>query len=384
MADLPRAASVVIVGAGVIGASIAYHLTRRGVRDVLVLERAAPGSGSTGKNAGGIRQQFSTEINVRLSQISVPDLERFADEMGIDPQFRQVGYLFLITEERDVAPFEGSLALWERMGVPARRLTAAEARELLPQLNVEDVRFATYCPKDGYADPSSILQGYLQRAREAGARLCENAPVSGIDVEGGKVRAVRVDGARVSCDTVVNAAGAWAGAVGQLVGTDLPIAPVRRMIFVTEKFDGLPVEFPMVIDFATTLYMHRESGGVLLGMGDPKDPPGFRVDVNWEFLPTIVERALYRVPALAGTAIKTGWAGLYENTPDAHPILGTVPEVAGFLCACGFSGHGVMHAPATGRLIAELVVDGRTSLDISPLALERFRSGRLLREHHVI
>lgn len=384
MADLPRTASVVIVGAGVIGASIAYHLTRRGVRDVLILDRNAPGSGSTGKNAGGIRQQFSTEINVRLSQISVPDLERFADEMGIDPQFKQVGYLFLITEERDVEPFERSLALWARLGVPARRLTAREARELLPQLKVEDVRFATFCPKDGYSDPSSILQGYLQRARGGGARLCENASVTGIDVEGGRVRGVRVDGARVACATVVNTAGAWAAAVAKLAGVDLPITPVRRMIFVTEKFDGLPAEFPMVIDFATSLYLHRESGGVLLGMGDPNDPPGFRVDVNWEFLPTIVERALYRVPALAGTAIKTGWAGLYENTPDAHPILGTVPEVAGFLCACGFSGHGVMHAPATGRLIAELVVDGRTSLDISPLALERFRSGRLLREHHVI
>ncbi len=384
VADLPRTASVVIVGAGVIGASIAYHLTRKGVRDVVLLERAAPGAGSTGKNAGGIRQQFSTEINVRLSQLSVPDIERFGAEMGVDPQFKQVGYLFLITEERDVAPFERSLELWRRMNVPARRLTPAEAKDFLPQLNVDDVLFATYCPEDGYADPSSLLQGYLQRGREAGARLFEDTPVTAIDVADGKVREVRCGGARLSCETVIDAAGAWAAEVGALAGVRLPITPVRRMIFVTERFDELPREFPMTIEFATGLYLHRESGGVLLGMADPNEAPGFRDGVNWEFLPTVVERALERVPALARTSIKTGWAGLYENTPDAHPILGRVPEVAGFICACGFSGHGVMHAPATGRLIAELVVDGRTSVDISPLAVERFRTGKLLPEHHVI
>lgn len=383
MADLPRSASVVVVGAGVIGAAVAYHLTKRGVRDVLILERDVAGSGSTGKNAGGIRLQFSTEINVRLSQLSVAEIERFEAETGVDALFHQVGYLFLITQERDVEAFERSLALWERLGVPARRLTAAEAQGLVPQLNVSDVRFATFCGKDGYADPSSMLRGYLQGARAAGARLVEGARLTSIEVARGRVRAAGVDGARVACETVVNATGAWAREVGALAGLELPIAPVRRMVFVTERFDELPAQFPMVIDFACGFYFHRESGGVLLGMADPTDAPGFREDVNWDFLPTVVERALYRVPVLERASIKRGWAGLYENTPDAHPILGRT-DVEGFVCAAGFSGHGVMHAPATGRLLAELIVDGRTSLDLAPVALERFRTGTLLREHNVI
>ncbi len=384
MADLPRSASVIVIGAGVIGTSIAFHLTRRGVRDVVVLERETAGSGSTGKNAGGIRQQFSTEINVRLSQRSLPEIERFAELTGIDPSFHQVGYLFLITEDRDVEAFERSLALWRRVDVPARKLSAEEARELVPGLNVSDVRFATYCPKDGYADPSSMVQGYVRCARAAGARVVERVRVSGIEVERGRVRAVRVGAERIACERVIDAAGPWAGEVGSMAGVDIPVEPYRRMIFVTESFDELPERFPMVIDFATGFYFHRESGGILLGMADPNEPPGFRESVNWEFLPSVVERALYRAPVLAKATIKTGWAGLYENTPDAHPILGAAGEPEGFLCACGFSGHGVMHAPATGQLIAELVTDGKTSLDISSLGLDRFRAGRAIREHNVI
>ncbi len=384
MSELARSASVVIVGAGVIGTSIAFHLTRRGVRDVVVVERERAGSGSTGKNAGGIRQQFSTEINVRLSQRSLPEIERFAELTGVDAAFQQVGYLFLVTEDRDADAFERSLALWRRLEVPARKLSADEARELVPQLNVSDVRFATFCPKDGYADPSSMVLGYARCAKEAGARIVEGARVTAIDVAAGRVRAVRVNGERIACEIVVNAAGAWAGEVGRLAGIDVPIEPLRRMIFVTEAFDGLPRSFPMVIDFATGFYFHRESGGVLLGMADRAEAAGFREDVNWDFLPTVVERALYRVPVLQRATIKTGWAGLYENTPDAHPVLGAVTALDGFLCACGFSGHGVMHAPAAGQLIAELVVSGRTSLDISSLALERFRAGRRIREHNVI
>lgn len=381
--DLPRSAAVVIVGAGVIGSAIAYHLTMKGVRDVVVLDRETAGSGSSGKNAGGVRQQFSTEVNIRLSQISVRELEHFQEETGVDPLFHQVGYLFLITDERDVEPFERSLRLWERLGVPARRLGAGEAKELLPELNVEDVRFATFGEKDGYADPSSIVLGYLQRARAAGAHVVENARVSAIEVERGRISGVNADGQRIACATLVNAAGAWAREIGAMAGVELPIEPLRRMIFITERFDELPRAFPMVIEFATGLYLHRESGGVLLGMGDPNERPGFREDVNWEFLPTVVERALHRIPVLERATIKRGWAGLYENTPDAHPILGRT-GVEGFLCAAGFSGHGVMHAPATGQLIAELIVDGKTRLDISQLALERFRSGALVREHNVI
>lgn len=375
---------VVIVGGGVVGASIAYHLVQRGVRNVLVLERDTFGAGSTGRNAGGIRLQFSTEMNVRLSQRSVPRLERFSDEFGIDIQFQQVGYLFLITEDRDVAAFERSLALWERLGVPARRVERDGIAAIFPELVVDDVRFATFCPKDGHADPISILNGFVSRARAGGATFREHAAVTGVEAEHGRVKAVRLDGERIPCGTVVNAAGAWAGELGRMVGLDVPIRPLRRQIFVTAPLSDLTHPIPLTVEFATSLYMHRESGGILLGMADPNDGPGYVDSVNWEFMPTVVERGLARFPLLEKTSIRAAWAGLYEDTPDKHPILGPVEGVDGFLMAAGFSGHGVMHSPATGELIAELITDGKTSLDIAPLRLSRFAKGELLPEHNVI
>lgn len=377
-------ADAVIVGGGVIGASVAYHLAKRGLRNVVVFERDRLGSGSTGKNAGGIRLQFSTEINVRLSQRSLPRLEAFAEEMGSDIAFRQVGYLFLITHEKDVAPFERSLALWQRLGVPARRLERADVTAIFPELCVDDVRFATFCAKDGYADPNSILQGYVARARSLGVRFVEDAPVTGIDRTGGAVSSVTTPGERVATTLVVDAAGAWAAEVGRLAGVELPITPLRRQIFVTERVPGLEHDIPLTVEFATGLYMHRESGGVLLGMADPKDGPGYDDSVNWDFLPDIVERAMARLPLLERAAIRTAWGGLYENTPDKHPIVGRIEGVEGFVSAAGFSGHGVMHAPAIGELVAELIVDGRTSLDLTPLRASRFADGGLVAEHNVI
>ena len=354
------------------------------MRDVIVLERDQLGSGSTTRNAGGVRLQFSTEINALLSLRSLPRIERFAEEMGVDPHLRQVGYLFLITEERDVGPFSESLAMWKRLGIPAQRLDAEGVRGVFPELHVDDIRFATFCQRDGYCDPSSLLNGYVARAREKGATFRENEPITGITREGDRVTAVRTAKAEIACPTVVNAAGAWAAEIGRLAGVDLPIRPLRRQIFVTDPVPGLDRDFPLTVEFASTMYFHRESGGVLMGMADPTDGPGFDSSVNWDFLPTLVERALYRLPILERANVKTGWAGFYEDTPDKHPIIGAVPGVEGFLCAAGFSGHGIMHAPAAGEAIAELIVDGRTSLDITPLAYDRFRRGELIREHNVI
>ncbi|HEY8825802.1 MAG TPA: FAD-binding oxidoreductase, partial [Candidatus Limnocylindria bacterium] len=330
-----RTADVVIVGGGIIGASIAHHLTKKGVRDILVLERDRLGSGSTGKNAGGIRLQFSSEINVKLSQRSLPHIERFKDEIGTDPHFHQVGYLFLITEDRDVAAFERSLAMWSRLGVPAHRVTAAEAKALFKHARTDDVRFGTFCAKDGYADPSSMLNGYVARAREAGVTFAENAAVTAISSSRGRVSGVRTKTEEIDARTVVNAAGPWAGQVAKLAGIDLPIEPLRRHIFVTEAVPGLDEDFPLTIEFASGLYAHRESGGVLLGMADQKEKPGFDDTVNQDFMPAVVERALARFPILERTSIKTGWAGLYEDTPDKHPILGKVDGAEGFINAAG-------------------------------------------------
>jgi sarcosine oxidase subunit beta len=377
-------AEVVIVGGGVLGASIAYHLATKGVRDVVVLERDRLGAGSTTRNAGGVRLQFSTEINVRLSQRSIPHFERFAEEMGVDPDFHQVGYLFLITSDRDVSAFERSLALWSRLGVPARRIDRDGVRDLFPELRADDVRFATFCEKDGYLDPTSVLNGYVARAREKGVRFDEARPATSITHKGGAVSAVGTPSGPIETETVVNAAGPWAGQVGKLAGIDLPITPLRRQIFVTDPVRGLDREFPLTVEMATSFYFHRESGGVLMGMADPADRPGFDDSINWDFLPAIVERALDRVPALETANVKTGWAGFYEDTPDKHPILGRIASVRGFVNAAGFSGHGLMHAPAAGELIAELIVNGKTTLDIGALSFERFAEGELIREHNVI
>ncbi|HEY6959554.1 MAG TPA: FAD-dependent oxidoreductase [Candidatus Limnocylindria bacterium] len=377
-------AEVVIVGGGILGASIAYHLASKGIHDVIVVERDRLGSGSTSKNAGGVRLQFSSEINVRLSQRSIPHFERFADEMGVDPEFHQTGYLFLITTDRDVDAFDRSLALWSRLGVPARRVDAAGAHEIFPQIRTDDVRFATFCPKDGYLDPTSLLHGYVARAREKGVRFREEERVTSIERDAGHLSAVRTTKGTISCGMLVNAAGPWAGQVGKLLGMDIPITPLRRQIFVTDPVPEIEHDFPLTVEMATTFYFHRESGGVLMGMADPADGPGFDDSVNWDFLPTIVERALDRMPVLERASVKTGWAGFYEDTPDKHPILGRVAAVPGLVVAAGFSGHGLMHAPAAGEAVAELIVDGRTTLDISRLAYERFESGDLIREHNVI
>src|SRR5437879_5452378 len=379
-----RNADVVSVGGGSIGASIAYHLAKKGGRDILVLERDRLGSGSTGKNAGGIRLQFSSEINVKLSQRSLPHIERFADEIGTDPHFHQVGYLFLITEDRDVDSFERSLAMWSRLGIPARKVSAAEAKGLFKHARTDDVRFGTFCAKDGYADPSSMLNGYVARAREAGVTFMEEAPVVAISCTNSRVSSVRTKDAEIGARTVVNAGGPWAAEVAKLASVDLPIQPLRRHIFVTEAVPGLDEDFPLTIEFATGLYAHRESGGLLLGMSDPNEKPAFDESVNWDFMPTVVERALARFPILERASIKTGWAGLYEDTPDKHPVLGKVDGIEGFVAAAGFSGHGIMHAPATGELIAELIVDGRTSFDIAAFRASRFGSGDLIREYNVI
>lgn len=377
-------AEVVIVGGGILGASIAYHLASKGIRDVIVVERDHLGSGSTSKNAGGVRLQFSSEINVRLSQRSIPAFERFTEEMGIDPEFHQAGYLFLITTDRDVEAFERSLALWQRLGVPAQRVDARGAREIFPQIRTDDLRFATFCPLDGYLDPTSLLHGYVARAREKGVRFHEEEPVTSIERDAGRVTAVRTTKGTISCRTIVNAAGPWAGQVGKLVGIDIPITPLRRQIFVTDPVPEIEHDFPLTVEMATSFYFHRESGGVLMGMADPSDGPGFDDSVNWDFLPTMVERALDRMPILERANVKTGWAGFYEDTPDKHPVIGHVASVPGLVVAAGFSGHGLMHAPAAGEAVAELIADGKTTLDISRLAYDRFLSGDLIREHNVI
>ena len=386
MSNYPSSAQIVVIGGGVMGASTAYHLALRGVRDVVLLE-SQPffGQGATGKCAGGIRYQFSTAVNVRLSLLSLPMLSRFEEETGQPIDLRYPGYMLLATTEDNVAEFQRNVALQHSLGVPTEWMTGDEVRRRVPQLAADDVLAATYNPGDGLADPNGVVAGYISAGRRLGVQAFNDAPVTGIEVENGRVVAVTTPLGRITCETVVNAAGPWAALIGDMAGVPLPIKPVRRQMLTTGPLPKLPPDFPFVIDFARSLYFHREGEGLLTGMSNPSQAPGFdeSVDDDWEL--THLEAAVERLPLLADARLQAHWAGLYEVTPDAHPIIGSVPGRENFVVVAGFSGHGFMHGPIAGQLVSEIILDGRAhTLDIAELGYERFADGRLIREYNVI
>jgi len=386
MTELPRTADVVIIGGGVMGTSTAYHLALKGCRNVLLLERESFfGIQATGRCAGGIRYQFGTEINVRLSLLSLPMLDRFEEELGQPIDLRYCGYLFLLTNPADVAAFRQNVEMQHRLGVMTRWLEPEEIARMVPLINLEGVLAGTFHERDGLADPNSVVQGYVSGARRLGARLLNDVEVTGIEVAGGRVRGVVTNRGRVAAPVVVNAAGPWAGEVGRMAGVEVPIVPIRRQIVVTGPIPEVPPDFPFVIDFAQSLYFHREGPGILTGMSNPNEPPGFdqSVDEEWELVH--LEAAMKRMLILEKATLASHWAGLYEVTPDAHPILGRVPELEGFYIIGGFSGHGFMHGPICGLLLAEEILDGRAhTLDISSLSITRFREGKSIREYNVV
>jgi sarcosine oxidase, subunit beta len=385
---MKRSAEVVIIGGGIVGLSIACHLTKRGLKDVLVLEKESMlGTGSTGRCAGGFRHQFSTEINIRLSLLSVRQLERFAEEMDQVIDFHQDGYLFLLKDPADVAIFLRNAELQRQLGIPVEILKPEEVSRVLPdtEIRLDDIIAATYCAKDGVSDPAGVTEGYRRNALRLGVDICTDSAVLGIQVKDGQVSGVRTADAEVSTRTVVNAAGPFARDIGKLAGIDVPVVPLRRFIWTTKPFDKAPSRWTLVVDFSTGFYFHRESGGVLFGMGNREEGPTFDVSVDWNFFDKVMETAVDRFPPIAETAIKSAWAGSYEMSPDAHPILGRVPWVEGLILANGFSGHGFQHAPATGLLIAEEILDGKAhTIDISGLSIARFARGASEVEQNVI
>jgi sarcosine oxidase subunit beta len=377
-------ADVVIAGGGIAGCALAYQLAKRKV-DVVLLELETLGSQSTGKCAGGVRQQFSTEANVRVQRMSVKMLESFEQDTGHPADFRQIGYLFLFTQPQQVEDFRHNMEMWHRVGLTeARWVDPAEAAKMVPVLNVDDVLGCTLCPTDGIASPADVTSGYASAARRLGARLKEGVEVTGIDVASGRVQGVRTSAGDIATRMVINCAGAWASSFGRLAGLEIPVLPYRRHIAVTGTFPALPRTTPMTVDFRTSLYFHPEGDGVLIGMSDRSEPPGFVTDVNWEFLEKMFEQAARRAPALASAGVKTAWAGLYESTPDHQAILGPIGELEGFWCAAGFSGHGFMQAPAAALLVTQLLLDHQSEIDISPFAFERFARGALVTERNVI
>lgn len=381
---MTESADAAIVGGGVVGCALAYQLARRGV-GVVLFEREELGSQSTGRCAGGVRQQFSGEVNVRLQQVAVRLLKNFHEETGGHADFRQIGYLFLLTRPEQIADWRAMLGMWHRLGLEeARWVSAEDAQDLVPMLNVEDVLGGTFCPSDGLASPADVTAGYAAAARRLGARLKEGVSVTGIEVCGSRVCAVRTTAGEVVTPLVFNCAGAWSAEIGRMAGVEVPVKPYRRHIFVTDEFPDITRTTPMTVDFATSFYFHPEGDGVLMGMSDRGEPSTFSTDVNWDLLERTVQVASHRAPALEGASIRSAWAGLYETTPDHQGILGPVRSVEGFWCACGFSGHGFMQAPAAGLVVSQLLLDGESEVDVGAFSHDRFERGELVAERNVV
>lgn len=341
-----------VVGGGVMGASVAWHLRRLGVRDVVLLERDTLASGSTSKAAGGIRTQFADELNVRIALRSLDELEQME---GIG--FRQYGYLFLLDREDDVARFQEALALQHRLGVPSRELSVAEALEIVPQLDPQGLLAATFCELDGYAAPEAVVQWYVR-----GLDVRQGCAVTGIEVRRGRIVAVETTKGRIATDTVVCCAGVWSAQVGAMVGVDIPVRGEPRWVFSTSEDGGLPERLPLTIDFSTGFYVHREGRGLVFGGRE-------------QTLEELAVPACRRLPVLADLPVQSSWWGYYEVSPDWNGLVGEVPEPSRFLYATGFSGHGFQQASAVGEYVADLVVGETPALDLSPLSLERFARG---------
>ena len=378
-------ADVILIGGGIVGSSIAYHLTEAGCRDVLVLERETQqGKGSTGKSMGGVRAQFATPVNIRMSLYSIPFLAAFEDVMGHPSGYRPQGYLFVATTPAHMHSLRENYGRQVAAGLQAvRLLDAREVADIAPELRQDDILGGSFCATDGFVDPYSVMTGFMRKAMERGVRLERDTEVTGIATDARGVAGVETSRGFFAGRTVVNAAGAWAGKVARLAGIPLPVEPLRRMLVPTEPFDKVSHRSPMVVDMGTGFHYRPEGRGLLLAWNDPQETPGFKLNFDRGYIEKVLTRGVDRLPCLEEAEVnpRRAWAGLYEMSPDHHAVLGPVKQLPGFFLANGFSGHGVMHSPATGRILADLILHGHSDLvDAELLGFDRFAAGRLLHE----
>lgn len=380
---LPDRASVVIIGGGVIGASAAFHLAEAGT-GVVLIERDQLGAGSTSRAAGGVRAQFSDALNIQIAQRSLDAFRRFTTRPGWEIDLKQVGYLFVLSREPDVAAFEHNIALQNSLGVPSSLLDANEVRALCPILDGDDILAGAFSPTDGHATPEAVVQGYAYGARAHGAHLQTGCEVLEIHTSGDEITEVVTADGVVRTNTVICAAGAWSRAVGEMVGVTLPVTPLRRQVLFTEPMPDLPSKLPMTIDFQSSFYFHREGPGLLIGMSDPHETPGFFTETTDGWIGTLLEVAAHRAPIVAEAGIRGGWAGLYEVSPDHNALIGEAGSVSRFLYATGFSGHGFLQGPAVGEILRDLVLQRPPFVDITPLSADRFDASELRPEFNIV
>lgn len=383
--SVPATAEVVIIGGGVMGTSAAFHLAEAGVSDIVVVERGELACGSSGKPIGGVRAQFSDPLNIELGSRSLRAYEDFPRRPGADIRLDTVGYLFLLTTERQAADFESAVRTQNALGVPTRMITPDEARRLCPYVSTDGLVAAAHSPTDGHARPVLVVRGYADAAARAGVTFATHTTVTGLDTTGDRVTAVHTDRGRIDCATVICTAGAWSARIGDMAGLHLPVRPVRRQLAFTEPLVPPAPRIPFTIDFTSSAYFHNSDDGLLFGLADPREPDGF--DTTWtpEWLELFREALRQRAPELAEMRTAGGWAGLYEITPDHNALIGRSGELVNFLYATGFSGHGFLQGPAVGELLRDLHLERETFTDISPLSADRFRTGAATRpEAHVV
>jgi sarcosine oxidase subunit beta len=382
---IPDTADIIIIGGGVMGASTAYHLASQGYQNVLLLEKEDFfGLGATGRCAGGVRYQFGTEVNIRLSLHSLPLLERFKDEIAQVIDYRKTGCLFLLTNPDEVSIFKHNVDLQNSLGAKTQWLSGDEIRKWLPKMCLDDVLAGSFNPRDGLVDPNGVVIGYISAAQRLGIKALTSSPVSKIIVQSGKVIGVEIAQQKVFSPIDVDATGAWSGLTGRMAGIEVPVTPLRRQWVTTFAIPELPSDFPFVIDFAQSLYFHPDGPGLVTGMSNPNETPGFdqNIDQEWELIH--LEAAIKHLPLLERFGFASHLAGLYEVTLDAHPIFGKTP-IEGYYLITGFSDHGFMHGPIAGKLLAEIILDGSaTTMDVSMLDLARFNKGRLIQEYNVM
>jgi sarcosine oxidase, subunit beta len=381
---LPPHASVTIIGGGVMGVSTAWHLARAGIGSILVIERNLMGSGSSAKPLGGVRATFSDPGNILLAQRSLEAFERFGAEFGVDIGLRQVGYLFLCRTEKELAAVESSTELQNRLGGSSQMVSPGQAAQLNPFIDPSVLLGASFSPRDGYAEPGQVVRGYADAARKMGVVFSEQTEVTAMDTWDGTVTAVRTSHGLVRTEAVICTAGAWSQRIGEMVGVLLPVVPVRRQIGFTGPLMQRMPTVPFTLDLGSTLYFHNAGDGLLLGISDPDQRPGFGREFTYEWLAAFDKAASVVAPSLVGARLEAGWAGLYENTPDHNALIGKAHTPRNFLYATGFSGHDFLQAPAVGQLVTDLFLERDSFMDPHPFRADRFRAAEALSEVHII